>query len=328
MKARLPAVIVGAILLTAAVAVAPQARAASSGLQVLIEPAAGMGAIDRILSSAGRTVDLVMYELEDPRIESILAADARRGDLVRVILNAHYTEADNSAAYAYLRSHHVLVRWASSRFDLTHEKSAVVDGATALVMTMNFTPQYYSTTRDVVVIDTQRADVDAISRTFNADWAGSRTRAATGADLVWSPDSEQTLINLIDSARHSILIENEEMDEPYIQNALESAARRGVRITVVMTADSEWDAAFRALHGEGVTIKTYPDTYNSLYIHAKAIVVDPGRPDARVFVGSQNFSVTSLLYNRELGLITSNPGIVDQLARVIASDAAHAPETY
>jgi cardiolipin synthase A/B len=323
-KVRVVAVALAGLLVAGTVGATPHARASSTGLRVLIEPQAGMSAIDRLLGSATRTVDLVMYELEDPHIEAILAADAHRGDLVRVILNEHYTEADNAAAYSFLRSHGVLVRWASARFDLTHEKCAVIDGSAALVMTLNFTPQYYATTRDVAVVDTQPADVEAISRTFDADWSGSVARPAAGADLLWSPDAEVSLINLISSAKHSVLIENEEMDEPYIENALQQTARRGVKVTVVMTADSEWDAAFSQLRHSGVTIRTYPNTYDGLYIHAKVIVVDPGYRDARVFVGSENFSVASLLYNRELGIITPNAVVVRDLAQMVTDDAARA----
>lgn len=300
------------------------APADPGGLRVLIEPRAGMLPIDELLRAAKKSVDLVMYELEDRRIESILAADARRGVDVRVILNEHFTESDNAPAFAYLRSRGVQVRWASSRFDITHEKSAVIDGTTALVMTMNFQPQYYATTRDVVVIDTIPADVEAISRTFGDDWDGSGAPAMAGADLLWSPGAEQTLLDLIGSARHSILIENEEMDEPYIEGALEAAARRGVKVMVVMTADPTYDEAFSELRQSGVVIRLFPSSYRSLYIHAKVIDVDPGYADARVFVGSENFSVASLLYNRELGIVTSEPAIVDELASMVLEDAKNA----
>ena len=47
-------------------------------------------------------------------------------------------------------------------------------------------------------------------------------------------------------------------------------------------------------------IRLYPDKASALYIHAKAIVADAGRSGQRALVGSQNFSVASLGYNREL----------------------------
>jgi phosphatidylserine/phosphatidylglycerophosphate/cardiolipin synthase-like enzyme len=290
-------------------------------LQLLIEPEAGMGQVDQLLSSAHKSIDLEIYELSDTTIESILVKDEARGVDVRVILDKAYVENENIPAYNYLTSHHVAVHWAPSRFDLTHEKGAVIDGTMALVMTMNFTSRYYATTRDVVVIDTQSADVAAISATFNNDWQDGGTTATTGTDLVWSPGSEDALVSLIDSAHHSLYIENEEMNDTYITNALVSAARRGVKVTIVMTASSSWDGAFSTLTKAGVKIYTYPDTETALYIHAKVIDADPGYSDGRVFVGSENFSVASLVYNRELGLITASPTPVKDLEQMITEDA-------
>jgi cardiolipin synthase A/B len=297
-------------------------------LRILVEPQAGLAEIDGILKSARTSVDLEMYELTDPTIEAILAGDVRRGVHVRVILNEHYTEGENAAAFSYLSRHGVGVRWAPSRFDITHEKAAVIDGRTALIMTMNFTPEYYATSRDVVVIDSQPADVTAISKIFDADWGGGGSPDARGRELLWSPDAETALVELIGSARRTILIENEEMDEPYIESALELAAKRGVRVTVVMTEDPEWDAAFSALAHAGVEIRLFPYSPTGFYIHAKVVDVDPGLSDGKVFVGSENFSVASLLYNRELGIITSDRRTVKALATMVEGDAKRATETY
>ena len=94
------------------------------------------------------------------------------------------------------------------------------------------------------------------------------------------------------------------MGDPAVTSALAAAARRGVQVTITMTADSEWDDAFSQLARAGARIRLYPDDSSALYIHAKAIVADAGRPGQQVLVGSQNFSVASLGYNRELGIRT------------------------
>jgi cardiolipin synthase A/B len=44
-----------------------------------------------------------------------------------------------------------------------------------------------------------------------------------------------------------------------------------------------------------------------------------------VFVGSENFSAASLRHNRELGVLTADPGIVAEVATTIRADAAGAP---
>jgi len=112
------------------------------------------------------------------------------------------------------------------------------------------------------------------------------------------------------------------MDDPAVTSALAAAARRGVDVKVIMTADSEWDAAFSDLAKAGVHIRLYPDDSAALYIHAKVIVADAGRSGQRVLIGSQNFSVASLDYNRELGILTRNRSIVAAASAVLARDYA------
>ncbi len=326
MQAVLRGVVVLVVFFLGATVCGPPAQAqtgTTGAIHLLVEPQAGMAPVDRYLRSANRTVDLEMYELADPVVESILAADAARGVRVRVILDQAYIEDENLAAFAYLRDHHVAVRWAPSRFDLDHEKAAVIDDSTALIMTMNLTARYYATTRDVVVVDTQPADVDAIEATFDGDWAaGGAPTPPAGRDLLWSPGAERALVALIDSARTSIDVENEEMADALVTDALVAAAHRGVRVVVVMTADPSWDRALDTLTADGVEVRTYPDEPSALYIHAKVVVVDSGRADGRAFVGSENFSVASLLYNRELGIVTARPDLVDELAEMVLKDAA------
>jgi hypothetical protein len=65
------------------------------------------------------------------------------------------------------------------------------------------------------------------------------------------------------------------MDDPYITALLEAAARRGVRVQVVVTRSSEWTSAFDQLAAAGVLVRTYA-TSTSLYIHDKVIVADAG----------------------------------------------------
>jgi len=57
-----------------------------------------------------------------------------------------------------------------------------------------------------------------------------------------------------------------------------------------------------------------------LYIHAKVIVADAGRSGERALVGSQNFSVASLDYNRELGVLTRDRAVVAALSATLRAD--------
>jgi phosphatidylserine/phosphatidylglycerophosphate/cardiolipin synthase-like enzyme len=144
---------------------------------------------------------------------------------------------------------------------------------------------------------------------------------ATGSgDLVWSPGSTNALVSLIGSAKHSLLVENEEMDSYSIESALEAAASRGVDVDVVMTYDSEWHSALSQLARAGVHVRVHSSS--QVYIHAKVICADCTSGGGTVFVGSENFSTSSLDYNRELGLITSVASVVAPVRSTVLSDFA------
>ena len=306
------------------VAVQPEVAtvsATSSASDTLItEPAAGVTPVLTKINEAQHSIDLVMYELEDTQVETALAAAAGRGVTVRVLLNgSYYGKPDqpnqNAAAYSYLQAHHVAAKWTPGYFALTHQKTLLVDGSDALIMTFNLTPQYYADSRDFAVDDRDRADVAAIAATFNADWQYKKQSAAVGDDLVWSPGSESTMLALIQNAHTSLNIYNEEMNDATVTAALASAATRGVDVKVDMTYQSSWKAAFKTLAAAGVQVRTYA-AKAPLYIHAKMILAD----GTRAFVGSENFSPTSLSKNRELGLVITNRTILNELTKTFTAD--------
>jgi cardiolipin synthase len=300
------------------------AATGSGSLSVLVEPKNGVSAIYKLITGAKSSVELTMYELRDTTAENDLAADAKRGVDVRVILDSHLEKSRNAATYSFLSSHRVHVTWADSGTTY-HQKTLTVDGRTSVIMTLNMVSEDYSGTRDFAVIDTNHADISAIVATFNADFAHRSITPPDGADLVWSPtNSQSSILAVINGAKHTLSIENEEMGDSTITDALVAAAKRGVDVEVIMTAESEWDSAFSQLEKAGVHVRTYADSDNALYIHAKAVVADAGRSGQQVFVGSENFSKASLGYNRELGLRTANKAVISVINATLAGDYAGA----
>ena len=300
------------------------ATGGSGTLLIMVEPAAGVGAIYKLITGARSSVDLTMYELRDTAAEDDLAADAKRGVDVRVILDRHLEKSRNTATYDFLSAHHVHVTWADSGTTY-HQKTLTVDGKTSAIMTLNMVSEDYAGTRDFAIIDTKSADVHAIVTTFNADFAHRSVNPPDGADLVWSPtNSQSSILAVINSAKHTLSVENEEMGDSTITSALVAAAKRGVDVKVIMTAESEWDSAFSELTSAGVHVRLLADSDRVLYIHAKAVIADAGRSDQQLFVGSENFSKASLGYNRELGIRTTNGAVVSTINATLASDYADA----
>jgi len=287
---------------------------------LVIEPGAGFSPVYGLINGARHSIDVTMYELADTTAEHDLAAAARRGVDVRVILDER-EQSLNSSAFSYLSSQRVKVVWSWSRFTYTHQKTLVIDGSKAVIMTANLTSEYYPTSRDFLVVDTSRADVAAITAVFDADFAHRAVSPGDGADLVWSPaDSQDKLLGLINGATSSLRIYSEEMGDTTVEDALIRAARRGVDVQVCgENEDGEYDSAFAKMARAGVRISYYSSSAG-FYIHGKVIEADYGTGHARIFIGSENFSSTSLNDNRELGLIISDPAVLSAVARTFAAD--------
>jgi cardiolipin synthase len=299
---------------------ADRPAASAAGIGLITEPGAGFASVYRLIGAARHSIDVTMYEFADATAERDLGTAARRGVVVRVILDRR-EQRRNTSAYDYLRAHRVRVRWSSSSFEYTHQKTMVIDQAEAVIMTANLTSEYYRTSRDFLVTDKNRSDIGAIRRVFDADFAHRAVTPGDGRDLVWSPtDSQRRMLAVINGARRSLRVYSEEMADPTVEDALIAAARRGVSVEVCgENAGGEYDRAYALLARAGVRI-SYFSSPSGFYIHGKAIEADYGTARARVFVGSENFSATSLTRNRELGLITTGRPVLAALARTFAAD--------
>jgi cardiolipin synthase len=311
----------GLVVAGAITAGATPAEAATSNYTLITEPTQGYTPIYSFILSATKSIDMTMYELTDTTAEQDLATEAAKGVTVRVILDTNLEKSNNTTAFNFLAAHGVQVVWASTTYAATHQKTITVDGTDSAIMSGNLTSQFYSTSRDFTIVDSNQIDVNAIEKVFNADFAHTAITPTDGDNLVWSPtDSQPQMLDVINSATTTLRVENEEMGLPAVTTALENAAKRGVNVEVVMTnTANEYATEFDALTTTGVHVATYAATA-SLYIHAKVILADFGTTAARVFIGSENFSSASLTKNRELGLILPTAAILTTVHTAVTSD--------
>ncbi len=299
----------------------------SSADQLVIEPSGGFSTVYNLINHAKHSIEITMFEFDDTTAEHDLAAAAKRGVQVRVILDQKETST-NTPAYDYFKSHGIKVAWSWSHYTYTHQKTLTFDNATSVVETANLTQRYYATSRDFLVVDHNKADVAAIVRVFNADFVHQAITPGDGADLVWSPtDSEKQILGVINGAKKSLRIYSEEMGDSTVIDDLIAAAKRGVDVTVCgENSDGEYTSTFEKMARDGVHIAYYSSS-TGFYIHGKVVLADYGSKNERAFIGSENFSNTSLNENRELGLITSTPSVLSGIVSVFGRDFANGKHT-
>lgn len=290
---------------------------------LVTEPDQGLTAIYNLIATAKTSIDMTMYELTDITVTAAFAEAAAAGIKVRVILDQNDEKTANTPAYNHLNENKVGVHWANPEFDVTHQKTITVDEKISAIMTLNLTPNDYATTRDFAVITNNPADVAAIETTFNADFTNAAITPPTGENLVWSPtNSASALLALINGASKSLLISQEEFSDTQIASALEAALKRGVSVTLVQeNQENQYAPVLTPLKQAGAKIAVYTSTdAKAFYIHAKSVLADYGTPQAKLFLGSENFTADSLGKNRELGLIFSDPTCMAGVHTALTSD--------
>lgn len=284
-----------------------------------VEPDDGHAPVIDEIDQAQRSIDLTIYLLTDAQVINALTRAEARGVEVRVILEEHPFGggSDQSVVASKLRDAGIDVRWGSSRFRFTHAKFMVIDHQVAIITTQNLSASSFKANREFGVISTVPADVDEAARIFAGDWSGDPS-PVTGP-LVVSPDnSRDRLLALIGSAQTSIDLYAEVIRDPTMMDALTAAARRGVRVRVLITDNKDEGnrEAAAKLTADGVEVRMV----KKLYIHAKMILVD----GARAFAGSENLTATSLDANREVGMILAEPPLVQRCAATFRRDWSQA----
>lgn len=274
--------------------------------QLIIEPDMGRAPVLNLINQAHNHINLVMYNFTD---KTLLSALLNQTPMVRVILEKtpYKTEGINIPVMNTFNAKHVLWKSGNPDFQFTHQKTLVADNQ-ALIMTFNFTQSSFKNQRNFGVLTSDASVINNINNTFNADWNRENTPPIT-SHLIYSPvNSRRGYLNEIRSAKSSLLIYAQSVDDKGIVNALCDAETRGVDVRVITSKLP------RATNLQDCSVEVRIS--KKLYIHAKAMLVD----DKTAVIGSVNFTSTSLDKNRELAIVETDSGVTNALRETFEGD--------
>lgn len=225
-----------------------------------------------------------------------------------------------------------------ARFNLrNHRKLLVIDEKIAILGGMNLTKDYMGPKKDAqrwtdIAVKIQGPCVDDLQTIFFQDWAfavkkpiehlsseqnlkpldsgPSAQVVASGPDVRGDPLYD-VLLSSIHSAKDEVQIVTPYfIPDETLAKALELAAKRGVRVKVLVPKKSDHFLAdlargsfIRQLYFAGVEFYFYNEM-----IHAKVVLID----STAVILGSANFDMRSLLLNYELGLLIYDESVLQQ----------------
>lgn len=307
-------------------------QSATNAVTIIVEPNGNHGSeLVNAINGAQQSVYMTMYEIDGTAVINAIVGRKQAGLDVQVVLDGStQNKSFNTTAYNAFHNAGISVVWSSSAFTYTHEKTVILDGKTAWIMTMNANNSPPTSNREYLAIDTDAGDVAEATAVFKADHA-LQAITPTGALVVAPTNARTKIVGLIDGATKTVDLEGEELSDTYstgVVNALVKAAHRGVTTHVIIGNSSPDASVISTIKSAGGhVVVTGPTSLNGTstnpYIHAKAVVVDcTGTMCTRGYVGSENFSAGSLAYNRELGVIFDSASELAKVKAAIDTDFA------
>jgi cardiolipin synthase len=280
--------------------------------------------LDAIMG-ASRSLDVKMFVFSARVLLRALVAARRRGVKVRVMLNSarRSGEVDNEATRRALERSGIEVADGNPEFELTHEKSMVVDETTAFVKSFNWATNNLTATRDYAVVTSHRREVREITECFEADWNRQRFHPGERSSLVWCPGGREPIGHFIDDARHTLFVQNERYQDAVLLEHLVRASRRGVKVHVMARPPHtlkpeklvEGVGGLRIMDDVGIKVHKL----KHLKLHAKMLLAD----GVAAMVGSINLAPGSLDGRRELAIGVRDGDVVEHLERIVHHDWKH-----
>jgi cardiolipin synthase len=278
------------------------------------------------INGATKSLRVKMFLFSDPSLLKAVIAARHRGLKVRVMLNPARRdgESENKESRKKLEAGDVEVLDSSPDYDVTHEKSMVVDDTTAFVKSLNWETKNLTVTRDYAIVTSHAHEVAEVIECFEADWKRKPFRGDEHSHLIWCcGNGRERIAQFIDEAKDSIFLQNERYQDAVIIERLVRAALRGVKVHVMACPPHklkkqklvESVGGMRMMEDVGIKIHKL----KHLKLHAKMLISD----DARAIVGSINLAPGSFDTRRELAIEVRDDDVIERMMKIAHHDWKH-----
>ena len=275
------------------------------------------------IAQATKSIRIKMFVFSDSELLRTVIAAHRRGVDVRVMLNPQRRdgEKENDESRKMLTEAGIEVIDSNPAFDLTHEKSMVIDEALAFVQSLNWQTKNLLHTRDYAILTSQKHEVNEIVECFEADWKRLPFDAGDHSHLIWCiGNGRRRLGQLIDDAKYSLWLQNERYQDPTIIEHLVRANRRGVKIHIMARPPHtlKKDKLIEGVSGlrilQDIGVKIHKLTH--LKLHGKLIFAD----ECRAIIGSINLAPGSFDSRRELAIQVQDEHVAKRIHKILRHD--------
>jgi cardiolipin synthase A/B len=278
------------------------------------------------INRATKSLRVKMFLFSHPDLLKAVIDAKKRGVRVRVMLNParRSGESENADTHKKLKAAGIEVIDSNPAFDVTHEKSMVVDDTTAYVKSLNWDLKNLTETRDYAVVTTHEPEVKEVIECFEADWHRKPFNVDQNSLLIWcSGNGRDRIARFIDEAKHTLFVQNERYQDAVIIERLVRAKERGVNVHVMARPPhklkkeklAEGVGGLRIMDDVGIKVHKL----KHLKLHGKMLLAD----HSRAIIGSINLALGSFDSRRELAIEVHSPEVVERLRTIAHRDWKH-----
>ena len=309
---------------------------------VTVLPEDGRQIYFRAFDGAKEEIRIEICVLEDPQVLDHLREALERGVKVRVIVDrGKYgaLEAERANLAQYVTGAGGELHLSNPVFPRSFAKIILIDSDLLVYGSACLDETTFMEYRDFATASTDRQILREVHSLFENDWAYSAaageepprfnpTPRISGEDLLISPvNGAERLVRLYQEARRTLDVYTELLGSPTLESELGAAVQRGVRVRLIAPIEvngvtpeiqKRQYASLAALAVAGVDVHVSgPDESAALpYMHARAAVVD----GEIFYLGSISLSRDSITFNREMGLISRDEGVLRKIEEQFESD--------
>ncbi|MBT4879890.1 MAG: hypothetical protein HON43_02825 [Alphaproteobacteria bacterium] len=288
------------------------------------------------ISKAKKTIDISVYHLKDPKLVDLLIKKKNDKVAIRIITDSvQYDHAFNKAnatdAYKKLRNAGIPVRSTPAGIQKAHPKGhyhakfILIDDTKLLLTSGNFDETTFDYCRDFGVILEAKSnpkEIESLKSLFLSDWENRPASVTKDSSLLVGPEGQRKkLIEFLLSAKKSLNVYQQYLNDPEILKTLATVLNRGVNVHVLMMpfpTGYDLDPNVHAqnfLKESGAKVKLV----TGYYVHTKLIIVD----EEIALMGSVNLAQSAIDENREVSIFLTG-SVVKQILSTFRWDWSEA----
>lgn len=297
------------------------------------------------LYTGKKSIKMLIYRLENKEIIDAIIDIQKHGVKVEIVIsNAEKGKSftydqfykktfeklsKNQKVYNKLKELGVKIIYSNQDdFFSYHPKLVIIDDHTAILGTSNFNDNGFVNARNFMIITHDKSLIKELDTIFIGDFTKNYVnyKEKQNTSIALSPGNYlKQIYKIIDSAQKEIDIYQTMMGHIEICNKIAKKADSGLKINILTSKRNIHNSKLKEVqycesklrHLANVEWKYLNDPY---YIHAKVIIADYSSQKPTCFVGSSLFWSEGFDKNRELGILTHNNKIIQQIHQTFIKD--------